>query len=169
VIKTTIFLLTLALTTAPAVAQSIQAVKDAEWCRAFDPQTKDPECIFPVVREPPVPIRPAEAGTRPLYILPPVEYDHPYTGNFFETVVDSQDEVRKLCPSTRNLLIGVSLACTRRTDTSCWMVIANDDVIKSVGHVPEVVRRHEIGLQWLARQSPRSAAVCGLGDRASAV
>ena len=68
--KTAIGLLTfaLALTTAPASAQSVRAVKDAEWCKAFDPQKKDPGCVF-LLREPtakPVTFKPV-----PLRSLPP--------------------------------------------------------------------------------------------------
>ena len=37
-----LLMLALALTATPAAAQSIPAVKDAEWCRAFDPQQQGP-------------------------------------------------------------------------------------------------------------------------------
>jgi hypothetical protein len=153
--KTAIALLALALTATAAAAQSIPAVKDAEWCRAFDPQKKDPECVFPVIREHLGPIRPAElkpaVKPRPAWILPPAEYDHPYTaGRLFVTMVDSQADVRDKCESTRQL--DVALGCSGKThlksDPSvkgCHIVIANKEVIEAAGYVYDLVLRHEIG------------------------
>jgi hypothetical protein len=126
----------------PAAAQSIPAVKDADWCRAFDPKTEDPACVNPVSRKPPVPIRPG------LYLTPPLEYDHPYSGELITVVVDSQDKVRELCPGAKfNPNIG-AIACARRGINSdqgkCWIIIANDELITSLGHIPDRVRDHEI-------------------------
>jgi hypothetical protein len=150
-VKTAICLLMLApaLTATPAAAQSIPAVKDAEWCRAFDPQKKDPECVFPVVREAPKPTRPF-VKPRPVWILPPPEYDHPYEGQVFVLVVDSQADVRDKCVSTR--LQDVALACggkaTLKADPSitiCQIVIANKEILEAHGYTYEAVMRHEIG------------------------
>jgi hypothetical protein len=137
-VKTAIGMLTLALAAIPAAAQSIPAVKDADWCRAFDPKTEDPACVNPVSRKPPVPIRPG------LYLTPPLEYDHPYSGELITTVVDSQDKVRELCPEAKFSPTIGALACARLGDGKCWIVIADDELITSLGHIPDLVRGHEI-------------------------
>jgi hypothetical protein len=123
-VKTAIALLSVALTAAPAAAQSIPL-----------PPKKPAPFVKP----------------RPAYILPPAAYDHPYTaGQFWVTVVDSQADVRDKCESTR--LLDVALACARQTHVKsdpsvkvCWIVIANADVINAAGYVYDIVLRHEIG------------------------
>jgi hypothetical protein len=132
----------LILAATPAAAQSIPAVKDADWCRAFDPKTEDPACVNPVSRKPPVPIRPG------LYLTPPLEYDHPYSGELITAEVDSEDKVRELCPGVKfNPKIG-ALACAHLGKNSnqgkCWIIIANDELITSLGQIPDLVRSHEI-------------------------
>jgi hypothetical protein len=154
-VKTAICLLMLAtaLTATPALAGgqwggiSVPAVKDAEWCKAFDPEKLDKECVFPVVGEAPKPIRPF-VKPRPAWILPPVEYDHPYTeGKLWVIVVDSQADVRDKCESTR--LLDVAIACShQKSDPSikgCRIVIANKEIIEAAGYTYEAVMRHEIG------------------------
>jgi hypothetical protein len=94
-VKTAIGMLTLALAAAtPAAAQSIPAVKDAEWCRAFDPKTRDPACINSVSRKPPVPIRPGPSQpAQPATVPPPVlnaasQFDHFALNAVRNTVAD---------------------------------------------------------------------------------
>jgi hypothetical protein len=158
-VKTAICLLMLApaLTATPALAGgqwggiSVPAVKDADWCRAFDPQKKDPECVFPVVREAPKPPELKPAKPRPAWILPPPEYDHPYTeGPVWIRVVYSQADVRDKCEKAR--LLDVALACGSsrylQSDPSvkaCLITMASKDVIEAAGYTYEVVLRHEIG------------------------
>jgi hypothetical protein len=125
--RTAIGLLSVALTAAPAAAQSIPL-----------PPSK-PAALKTFVKPPPA------------MVLPPAECDHPYTaGQLFVTVVDSQADIRDKCESTRRL--DVALACSqkihRKSDPSvngCWIVIANKDVIEAAGYVYDVVMRHEIG------------------------
>jgi hypothetical protein len=107
-------------------------VKDAEWCRAFG--TKDPACVNPVKR---ATVKPA-----PTRILPPAEYDKPYAGQLELVVVDSQDDVRARCESTRGLPIAI--ACSMHTSDHCRIIIANERVIASIGHAYSVVMRHEL-------------------------
>jgi hypothetical protein len=126
-VKTAIALLSVALTAAPAASQSIQL-----------PPAK-PAAIKAFVKPPPA------------RVLPPAEYDHPYTaGQLWITVVDSQADVRDKCESTRQLdvAIGCSQKIHRKSDPSvkgCRIVIANKDVIEAAGYVYDVVLRHEIG------------------------
>jgi hypothetical protein len=72
-------------------------------------------------------------------VLPPVEYDHPYTGDLTVSIV-SQEEIARQCPNAK-----ARLGCNRRWPDECLVWIAPDDVIEALGLTREVVLRHEIG------------------------
>ena len=85
----------------------------------------------------------AFAGDRKYYVLPPVEYDHPYKGGRLTwQMARDQQQVRDACPESK-FSIG-ALACTFRYANSC-IVIVSDDEIKKAGFPPDLIRRHEIG------------------------
>lgn len=77
------------------------------------------------------------------YILPPKEYDHPYTGRLEVVEAHSQDHVRELCAGTKfGVKIG-ALACSLRWADRCQIVVA-PDAIKAKGFALHAVMRHEI-------------------------
>jgi hypothetical protein len=89
---------------------------------------------------------PAAADPTPLRLIPPEEYDHPYTkGKLIVYVASSPEEVRILCPGAPfHSQIG-ALGCAHpRESFGCWVVLAPDAYITSRGFPPELVRRHEI-------------------------
>lgn len=72
--------------------------------------------------------------------LPPVEYDHPYTGVLVTTVATTLKGVRDLCP-----LPAVYGCAFRMHSGGCLIVLAPDKDIREAGWTTELVRRHEIG------------------------
>lgn len=85
----------------------------------------------------------AVAGPR-WKLMPPAEYDHPYAGRLTVTRVDSQAKVRELCTNAQFHPQVGALACSRRVDSDCFIIIAPDDVILKAGFPPDVIKRHEI-------------------------
>jgi hypothetical protein len=78
-------------------------------------------------------------------VVPPKEFDHPFTmaGKVIVVTARDQNHVRELCPGTK--FTGAALGCARLTPTwDCKIVVAADDVIKAAGFPPELVKRHEI-------------------------
>jgi hypothetical protein len=75
-------------------------------------------------------------------IMPPVEYDHPYTGELTLRRAKSQAEIRSICP-TVSFNLGVATACSIRRANSCMIAMAPDDEIRKTGMTPEIVLRHE--------------------------
>jgi hypothetical protein len=162
-------------TPSTAATGSIPAVKDAEWCRAFDPQTKDPECIFPVVREPPAPRRPIkdEAWCRahgwwdqtcvdldrvrraamvkpvPLRLLPPPEYDKPFDGYLHIVRPQTDQEMIDKCNGAK---FGVTLgpmACSMK------LINRNDPSLKGCRiliNTDEYLKRYGVPYDVVLRQ-----------------
>ena len=77
-------------------------------------------------------------------LLPPEEYDHPYAGKLKTIVVNSQADVRRMCPGI-GFNLGTALACTtRHMDERCTIVVVPDAEIRKAGYDPAFVMRHEI-------------------------
>ena len=74
-------------------------------------------------------------------ILPPLEYDHPYTGKIKVRVVQTIEEIKELC----DLPFARALACMYRSFNTCVIVILPDETLYGKGWDPWHVMRHEIG------------------------
>ena len=72
------------------------------------------------------------ASTKPCQrfcILPPVEFDHPYTGKLTVKTVLQREDLREFCGEAFHPW---TLGCARRDETndSCHIVIANNNMIR---------------------------------------
>jgi hypothetical protein len=77
-------------------------------------------------------------------ILPPVEFDYPYTGKHLtiETVA-TREELKPICG---NAFTKWTLACAfSYGNTFCRIVIVEESIIKAYGWTKELVMRHEMG------------------------
>jgi hypothetical protein len=76
-------------------------------------------------------------------VLPPVEFDKPYTGKL-KVIRGDAFLMSKLCPKTS---YPVTLACayTSPDQSQCIIIIATDDIIHASGWSVEIVFRHERG------------------------
>jgi hypothetical protein len=82
-------------------------------------------------------LSPAQAEQR--FVLPPLEYDHPYDGELVTVTAESTDEVRVLCP-TVPFKSGWPLACSRRASTNrCVVVLAREDIIVAYGWTLDII------------------------------
>lgn len=79
-------------------------------------------------------------------ILPPVEFDKPYTGKMTLVRTKSQSEIKVLC----RIYDPVVLGCSFPHGDSCLVYIASDEDIKKAGWNYDYVYRHERGhcLSW---------------------
>jgi hypothetical protein len=75
-------------------------------------------------------------------VYPPPEYDKPYEVLLITHRLATQEEVRKVCPSSN---FNVFIACTWRIQNGCLVIMVSDEVIQSYKLTPETVLRHEIG------------------------
>ena len=82
----------------------------------------------------------ARAQSPFLYVIPPVEYDRPYTGILLITVLDSTQEVQERCklPTPRT-------ACSEIWPHKCHIIIVKVEVLRAMGWDPFHVLRHEHG------------------------
>ena len=88
------------------------------------------------------PPAPRSAPTIGPKILPPPEYDYPYTGKLILNRVDTLEELFKKCPGLPSFI----LACTYlRKDNSCLVFMVADDIIRLRGWTAKILLRHEIG------------------------
>jgi hypothetical protein len=77
------------------------------------------------------------------FVLPPKEYDKPYTGALIVVYARDQDHVRELCPDVK--FVGAAIACAIRWEGSCFVAIAPDADIIAAGATHWLVMRHEMG------------------------
>lgn len=75
-------------------------------------------------------------------ILPPVEFDRPYTGKLTVETVATREELKPICGS---VFTQFTLACAFRRPDSCRIVIVEESIIKAYRWTRELVMRHEIG------------------------
>lgn len=74
-------------------------------------------------------------------VLPPPEYDKPYTGKLTIERVETPEDVKRICN-----LAKPALACAFPYDgTRCRIVIVPDEFIRATGYTEEIVLRHERG------------------------
>jgi hypothetical protein len=83
----------------------------------------------------------AQSLDRNYPILPPLEYDRPYTGKLRVTVVPTIKEVMEHC----DLAFPSALACTLHRGELCIIIILPDDTLYSKGWDAWHVMRHEMG------------------------
>jgi hypothetical protein len=76
-----------------------------------------------------------------LPMLPPPEYDYPFKGVHTVTVVKDIATVNKLC---NNPFAGLGCAILLNNGQVCSIIMASDEVIRSKGVTPEIVKRHEM-------------------------
>jgi hypothetical protein len=78
-------------------------------------------------------------------LMPPTEYDHPYSGSGDLRVTDavSQDEVRGLCVGAVWPKVG-ALGCSMKKVWGCHVVLAPEADLKRVGLTRGLTLRHEI-------------------------
>jgi hypothetical protein len=73
-------------------------------------------------------------------VLPPVEYDHPYSGRLVKFRKNTIEDVRASCKTP----LAMGLGCAWLVSEGfCVIIMASDDVIEAAGHDPDVVLRHE--------------------------
>ena len=84
---------------------------------------------------------PAAPAMQGWLILPPPEYDRPYTGKLQEIRVPPET-MRAICPKTP---LPLTLACTypTRDQSECLIIMVSDEIIRGYGWDPVVVRMHE--------------------------
>ena len=75
-------------------------------------------------------------------VIPPVEFDHPYTGKLTIERSSSQEYIRSKCgPTTFPYHLGCAWAMVGR----CHILMADDATIREHNWTPEIVLRHERG------------------------
>src|SRR5262245_46702975 len=75
-------------------------------------------------------------------VLPPLEYDHPYTKGVLIEVRGNKEKMGKLCPKSS---FPITLGCAYAHERDCTIVIADDDILKAQGLNYQIVLRHEVG------------------------
>lgn len=79
-------------------------------------------------------------------LLPPVEFDKPYTGKLHLTVLNSQDEMRKACPKAP--FKSTALGCSKANFPmwgECTVFIVDRETAAPHNVSVEEIFRHEIG------------------------
>jgi len=74
-------------------------------------------------------------------IFPPAEYDRFYEGDLTIKMVDTLEELHKLCQIDNPKL----LACSQRNQWSCVIVMVRDEVMRGRNWTTGLLLRHEIG------------------------
>jgi hypothetical protein len=92
-------------------------------------------------------VTPAATGARAEgpRLVPPKEYDRPFSGTVIVVPARDQKHVREMCPRAAFNPGFPALACAYLEATVCRIVMAPDADIKAAGFPPELVKRHEIG------------------------
>lgn len=71
-------------------------------------------------------------------ILPPLEYDKPYTGKLIIERAETPEDIKRICNLDKT-----ALACAIRAEGSCRIVIVPRALIEAAGYTEDVVMRHE--------------------------
>lgn len=79
-----------------------------------------------------------------LRLIPPPEYDHPYTGQLTVVQARDQDHVGQLCPGVKFGPELGALACSYADRLSCTIVISPDAYLKAKGLHRGLVMNHEL-------------------------
>jgi hypothetical protein len=153
--RSTISLLALTLLATPAVAQAptpSSTTTVAKTNKTAPPverpgvtvvaKTKEP--ALPAQSQPKLPAK-SEPKREGLRLMPPKEYDHPYSGAgaLVVTHAASQNEVRELCPRAAFPRAG-AFGCAQTLPGGCWVVVAPEADMKVVGLTMDITLRHEI-------------------------
>ena len=94
-------------------------------------------------KDPGVIVQPQPQPCTKRCILPPREYDYPYSGKLIIATAQSQDELKEFCGEAYKP--GLTLGCARRGNTSCRIIMAPEQIIIAGGWTKELMLRHEIG------------------------
>jgi hypothetical protein len=111
-------------------------------CLKTDGKTPEPcESRQPYGRIPPA--APPKQNSPGWAVLPPPEYDKPFTGKLTEIRVPPET-MRAICLKT---IFPLTLACAYPTtdQSECLIIMLSDEMLKAAGWTPEIVRRNEIG------------------------
>jgi hypothetical protein len=78
-------------------------------------------------------------------ILPPLEYDQPFTGKITIIEADNQKEVQRLCN-----ISSPRIACSRRNLTRewCFIIKISNAALRGLGWNPDHIMRHEHAHCW---------------------
>jgi hypothetical protein len=81
-------------------------------------------------------------------VLPPAEYDIPYTGRLTVKTLATLEELFKECPS----IMKNSLACAKKYSDHCDVFLVDDKIMRAYGWTTKILLRHEIAHcnGWLA-------------------
>jgi hypothetical protein len=84
----------------------------------------------------------AQNAAKQRALLPPLEFDHPYTGNKLVTITRVNDSV-----ALRAACLGAitSTACAHISASSCEIFIVADEILEPLGLTYDTSLRHEIG------------------------
>jgi len=74
-------------------------------------------------------------------IFPPAQYDHFYEGDLTIKMVDTLEELHRICQIDNPKL----LACSKRNNSSCIIVMVKDEVMRERQWTTGMLLRHEIG------------------------
>ncbi len=129
--------LTLALISAPAAAQQTATVEEPpQWLNLPESVIKGLEGERNIAK-------------KDRRVVPPVEFDRPYSGWLKVERVKTEEDVVRVCPKT---WFPIKLGCSYQYGARgkegydhCKIIVVADEVIKKAGYTPELVYRHEIG------------------------
>ena len=86
-------------------------------------------------------VPPPQSIPRSPYILPPLQYDHPYDGKLTIEEVGTVAQLLQVCKLNQSWALG----CAFVSAGSCRIVLVKEDVMKEYGWWRSVMLRHEIG------------------------
>ena len=84
----------------------------------------------------------APAAKRLPNVIPPEQYDHPYTGLIIVQRLKTEGMMREVCPDTADQ---VWLGCAYRLKHACLIMLADEAVIRAYGLTGDMLFRHEMG------------------------
>jgi len=96
----------------------------------------------------PPPMGPRTAGVMNNHILPPAEFDKPFTGRLIENQIDDMEEMANVC--SPNPKAAQALGCNQRYihtvtgEVRCYVYYAPAWYMERHGVTIEAVRRHEL-------------------------
>jgi hypothetical protein len=99
-------------------------------------------------------------------VIPPAEFDHPYTdGPVIYHVIDDQVLLKQVCPL---IPFPIALGCAQKLASKvCLIFLAPKAVIARTDYMLEIVKRHEIGHcnGWPPNHVPQGRSLKEAGSR----
>jgi hypothetical protein len=84
-------------------------------------------------------VRPIPTPTHKIF--PPPGFDHQYDGDLTIKIVDTLEELHRICQIDNPKL----LACSKRNEWSCIIVMVKDEIMRQRNWTTGLLLRHEIG------------------------